>query len=693
MGDEPDAMSDISAEQRVFAEALLQNTPETRANYLDQACHGNPALRLRVEKLLRAAANAGDFLKHPRNGFQINAPPRSRESECGEKAGDRIGRYRLLDKIGEGGCGTVYLTEQEHPVRRQVALKILKPGLDTGCVVARFEAERQALALMEHPNIARVLDGGATQAGRPYFVMELVRGTRITEFCAGARLEIEARLRLFVQVCHAVQHAHQKGIIHRDLKPSNILVTVNDGVAVPKIIDFGIAKASGQRLTDKTIFTQFHAFIGTPAYTSPEQAEMSSVDVDTRSDIYSLGVLLYELLTGRTPFDGGELLRSGLDEMRRVICEKEPIRPSVRVIKLSQDEREVVAAQFQSEHAMLAHRLRGDLDCIVMRCLEKDRVRRYGTANSLADDVLRHLENEPVTARPAGKLYRFRKSVRRNRLAYTAGGAVAGALFVGLSLACWALIRERSARNDAEAARISAHAESARNEAIARFFMTSTGPGMWRGHDAALVRKILDGMSEGVGRQLADHPDAQGDLWVSLGNTYAAIEDYDRAIASLKHATGAYRSAFGNSHSRLARALALLGKFQNLNNEFPSATTNAHIAIAIARNCNDPETLATCLLDGAKAVSRDDKPATEAIPLLRETMRLRRYVVPHMLALLDSTRLLTRALEGLASEGRQTEAEAILREELKEAPADADLLRLLNSLTNAPPKIEKVNVG
>ncbi len=332
MGDETiHVMKPASREQAVFAEALQRAAPEARAAYLDGACGAEAALRGRVEALLRAVENAGDFLESPPEGLIGDTDSASLLRELSEKPGDRIGRYRLLEKIGEGGCGVVYMAEQEEPVRRRVALKVIKPGMDTRSVIARFEAERQALALMDHPSIAKVFDGGATTAGRPYFVMELVRGVRITEFCDEARLSTEARLRLFIEVCQAIQHAHQKGIIHRDLKPSNILVTVNDGVPVPKVIDFGIAKATGQRLTDKTLFTQFHSFIGTPAYTSPEQAEMSSVDVDTRSDIYSLGVLLYELLTGKTPFDGEELLRSGLDEMRRTIRETQPPKPSSRL--------------------------------------------------------------------------------------------------------------------------------------------------------------------------------------------------------------------------------------------------------------------------------------------------------------------------------------------------------------------------
>ena len=294
-------MSQPGSEENIFAEAI--RLPETeRTAYLDQSTQGNPALRQRVEALLKSH-EAGDFLEHSiassalRRTMLVSKP-------LAEKPGDKVGRYKLLQQIGEGGCGVVYMAEQEEPVRRRVALKIIKLGMDTKSVIARFEAERQALAMMDHPNIAKVFDAGATETGRPYFVMELVRGVKITDYCDEKKLSTRARLDLFMQVCHAIQHAHQKGIIHRDIKPSNILVTVNDGVAVPKVIDFGIAKATGgQRLTDKTIFTAFEQFIGTPAYMSPEQAVMTSLDIDTRSDIYALGVLLYELLTGKTPFD------------------------------------------------------------------------------------------------------------------------------------------------------------------------------------------------------------------------------------------------------------------------------------------------------------------------------------------------------------------------------------------------------
>jgi WD40 repeat protein len=378
-----------------------------------------------------------------------------------EKPGDSIGRYKLLQPIGEGGCGIVYMAEQEQPVRRRVALKVIKLGMDTRQVIARFEAERQALAMMDHPHIAKVLDAGATDTGRPYFVMELVRGIKITDYCDQNHLTTRQRLDLFIPVCQAIQHAHQKGIIHRDIKPSNILVTLHDGMPVPKVIDFGIAKATEGRLTDQTLFTAFEQFIGTPAYMSPEQAEMSGLDIDTRSDIYSLGVLLYELLTGRTPLDSKELLDAGLDELRRTIREKDPMRPSTRLRNLLEEEKTTTAKRRGVDVPRLIHLLSGDLDWIVMKCLEKDRTRRYETANGLVMDIQRHLQNEPVTARPPTTAYRLRKAIRRHKLAVAAAGAIAAALALGVVASTWQAIIATRAKSEADTARKAANVNAA----------------------------------------------------------------------------------------------------------------------------------------------------------------------------------------------------------------------------------------
>ena len=457
----------VDREAAVFGAALRLPSGE-RAAYLDKACGGDLGLRQRIEELLRASEEAGAFLQNPAAvppGGTIPASP-------AEKAGDQIGRYKLLQQIGEGGCGVVYMAEQTEPVHRRVALKVIKLGMDTKQVIARFEAERQAVTLMDHPNIAKVLDAGATDTGRPYFVMELVRGIKITDYCDQNNLSTRDRLDLFIQVCQAIQHAHQKGVIHRDIKPSNILVTVNDGVAVPKVIDFGIAKATQGRLTDKTLFTAFEQFIGTPAYMSPEQAVMTSLDIDTRSDIYSLGVLLYELLTGKTPFDANELLQAGLDAMRRTIREAEPPKPSTRLSTMLDAERATTASQRQTEPPKLIHLLKGDLDWIVMKCLEKDRARRYETANGLAADIKRHLDTEPVLARPPSNLYKFQKLVRRNKLAFTAASAVTAALIIGLGVSAWMFAREKKAH---EQTRVAEREQSRLRETAERDQATEAG--------------------------------------------------------------------------------------------------------------------------------------------------------------------------------------------------------------------------
>src|SRR6266853_7027195 len=396
-------------EMDLFTEAV-QLPVEQRSAFLVSACGGDAELRANIEALLKAHMQSGEFLE------QAPAEVKAKTGAPGEKPGDRVGRYKLLQQIGEGGCGVVFMAEQEQPIRRKVAIKIVKPGMDTKTVIARFEGERQALALMDHPNIAHVLDAGATERGRPYFVMELVRGIKITDYCDQNALKTAARLDMFLDVCDAVQHAHQKGIIHRDLKPSNILVTtLPSGKPLAKVIDFGIAKATtDQRLTDKTLFTAFELLIGTPLYMSPEQAALSSVDVDTRSDIYSLGVLLYELLTGTTPFDKERFKEAGYDELRRIIREEEPPRPSTRISTLGQAAT-TVSTQRQSDPKRLNRLFRGEPDWIVMKCLEKDRNRRYDTANGLAQDIERYLLDEPVQACPPSAGYRLRKFARRHR--------------------------------------------------------------------------------------------------------------------------------------------------------------------------------------------------------------------------------------------------------------------------------------
>src|SRR5262245_3840732 len=424
-------------ERTIFLAALDIDDPAERAAYVDRACGDDAGLRAQVEGLLNAHEQPAGFMARPAPALVTT------EHSTAEGPGAVIGPYKLLEQIGEGGFGVVYMAEQTAPVRRKVALKVLKPGMDTRQVVARFEAERQALALMDHANIARVLDGGTTGAGRPYFVMDLVKGVPITRYCDEHHLTPRQRLELFLPVCQAVQHAHQKGIIHRDLKPSNVLVALYDGKPVPKVIDFGVAKAAGQPLTDKTLVTGFGNIVGTLEYMSPEQAEVNQLDIDTRSDIYSLGVLLYELLAGSPPFSRKELEKAGMLEMLRVIREKEPSKPSA---KLSTAEGlPTLAANRGTEPAKLAKLVRGELDWIVMKALEKDRNRRYETANGFAMDVQRYLADEAVLACPPSVGYRFRKFARRNKGGLAVAALVLFFLVLLGSGIGWA-VRDRSAR-------------------------------------------------------------------------------------------------------------------------------------------------------------------------------------------------------------------------------------------------------
>jgi len=472
-GTDPKMSPDPQREAALF-QAAIQLSGNARDSFLENACQGDVALRQRLEALLAANDKEDAFLEpappQPERGPAGTVKIEFADEPADETIGQKIGRYKILEKVGEGGCGAVYVAEQTEPVRRRVALKVVKLGMDTKQVVARFEAERQALALMDHPNIAKVLDAGATDTGRPYFVMELVRGIKITDYCDQNKLSTSERIDLFIKVCHAIQHAHQKGLIHRDIKPSNILVTLHNGVPVPMVIDFGIAKATEGRLTDATVYTQLNQFIGTPAYMSPEQAEMSGLDVDTRSDIYSLGVLLYELLTGQTPFDPKELTAHGIDAMRRFIREEEPQRPSTRLSTMVGDELTATANRRAVDAPHLAHLLRGDLDWIVMKCLEKDRTRRYETANGLAMDLQRYLNNEMVVARPPSRFYRLQKTVRRNKLAVGAVAAIALALLLSVTASALLAIRATQASRKAEKAAL--QEEKERQAAESRTAMT-----------------------------------------------------------------------------------------------------------------------------------------------------------------------------------------------------------------------------
>src|SRR5258708_5736833 len=636
----------------VFTEAL-RLPPEERDRYLSEACKGDGEFRRRVEALLLAYEQAGDFLGRPAE----DGPARAAQAiPAGEKPGDRIGHYKLLQQIGEGGCGVVYMAAQEEPVRRRVALKIIKPGMDTKSVIARFEAERQALALMNHPNIAKVFDAGATQAGRPYFVMELVRGIKITEYCNQNLLTTVDRLGLFVQVCQAVQHAHQRGIIHRDIKPSNILVTQSlEGVAMPMVIDFGVAKATtNQRLTDKTVFTAFEMLIGTPAYMSPEQATLSSVDVDTRTDIYSLGVLLYELLTSSTPFETEELLKAGLDEIRRVIREQEPLRPSTRLSKMAEADLTTIAQQRRCEPPRLIHSIRGDLDWIAMRALEKDRTRRYETANDLAMDVKRFLENEPVSARPPSKLYQFQKSVQRNRLLFAGVSVIAVLLISSLIILSALLTRERQARRQSQLV-----------TPLLEDMLKGVGVSVAWGADIRIkLQDILDRATKRVRTELRDQPAVEAHLCGLIANLYLDIGKYDEAEKLDRISLTNEWKMYGRNSAEAAATLYDLGTTLWKKGDLGNAEKAHREALSIRQRLfgtNHADVAAS--LCGLGSVYDNQWRQTEAKPLLLQALEIRRQLFPgNNLEVAESLQSLALLCQ---SEGRWPEAEATAREFLE----------------------------
>ncbi len=565
-----------------------------RQTYLEGACGKDVSLRSKVDALLAADAEAGSFMVE---GGGIDATIVGGSNI--EHAGQTIDRYKLLEQIGEGGFGSVWAAEQREPVKRRVAMKIIKLGMDTKQVIARFEAERQALAMMDHPNIAKVLDAGSTETGRPFFVMELVKGVPILDYCDKEKLDTKARLDLFTSVCHAIQHAHQKGIIHRDIKPSNVLVTLHDGVPVPKVIDFGIAKATNAELTSKTVYTQHHQMIGTPAYMSPEQAEMSGLDIDTRSDVYSLGVLLYELLTGTTPFESESLMQAGFAEMMRIIREEEPHKPSTRLSSLGETGTRTAQQRHVADTAKLGMLLRGDLDWIVMKCLEKDRTRRYETANGLAADINRHLSDEPVLAGPPSTTYRLRKFIKRNRAQVIAGGVVAAALVLGVagttSGMVWALnerdradaeatnaslaaAAETEARLDAQANEKKAVEETERAERelgrateIKRLItemLQSVDPAVAQTADKTLLLGILDDAAQRLKTGEVTDELIAAELHHVVGEVYYSLGLYAEAEEHLPVAIETRTRALGRGHpdtlkcmNNLASLYAKLGRY------------------------------------------------------------------------------------------------------------------------------------
>jgi serine/threonine-protein kinase len=578
-------------EEAIFTTALEIESADERAVYLDRACAGNADSRREIEELLGAYGRAGKFLDDAVDAWNARLPIRDQQS-IAEGPGTVIGPYKLLEQIGEGGMGLVFMAEQTQPVRRRVALKVLKPGMDTRQVVARFEAERQALALMDHPHIAHVFDAGATASGRPYFVMELVRGVPITEFCDQRLLTTRQRLELFVLVCQAMQHAHQKGIIHRDLKPSNVLVTLHDVVAVPKVIDFGIAKATSGPLTERTLFTHFAQMVGTPLYMSPEQAEMNGLDVDTRSDVYALGVLLYELLTGATPFAGETLKKVGLDEMRRLIREEEPPTPSQRLHTLDAQACSTVSERRGVDLRRLRQSLRGELDWIVMRALEKDRDRRYESASAFAADVQRYLNDEAVAACPPSAGYRLRKYVRRNRRALVTVGIVAAALVAATVVSTWQAVVARDALGQAETARKQAESDrdwaktaerhAATEAAIARAVndflqgdlleQVHSVPAISEasaGNPDLTVREALDRAAAKIGDRFRDQPLVEAAIQQTIGSAYILLLRPRSGVAlpHLQRALELRQAHLGPDHpdtlasmNRLAEAYSSVGR-------------------------------------------------------------------------------------------------------------------------------------
>ena len=639
---------------------VLEAPEDRRGELLDTACAGEPALRAEVERLmgLGLGARAKEFLDalEPAHRPAHELP--------------RFGRYRALRLIGEGGMGSVYEAEQEHP-RRHVAVKVVKLGMDTRRVIARFEAEREALGLMDHPNIARVLDAGVTDTGRPFFVMELVKGVPITAYCDGNALGIRQRLELFISVCRAVQHAHQKAIIHRDLKPSNVLVTLQDGAPVPKVIDFGIAKATGgQRLTEQTLLTEFRQLVGTPEYTSPEQAEMSGIDIDTRSDIYSLGVLLYELLTGVTPFDRDKLRGSNSGEVWRLIRETEPEKPSTRLGALDgQDPRRpgaTVAKSRGTDHLTLVRTIRGELDWIAMKCLEKDRTRRYETANALALDVQRYLDDEPVSASPPRLSYRVGKVARKYKVMLAAAALVVVALVLGIIGTSVGLVRARAAEHQANAQRVNAEREAAKASAVSKFLRTILADPERSGDADARLVDMLDRATAEVGEKLKGQPEVEVQARLALFNAYWSMELRPQLYLNLRRAFELVRETHGEDTEHGIGVMILMvdwyGEFDEYEwrPDLPDRVALAHKVAADARRVlgdHDLTLHALVVLGGTLHVSGR---LPEAETVLREAVRIKRtrpdaYIEPfYYLG------------NACAAQGKLEEAEAALRDSLRE---------------------------
>jgi len=612
--------------REIFSQALEKTDPRERIEFLDDACGKDQTLRGKVEALIALHSQVGDFLESP--PF-LDSPPLDNLPE--ERLGTVIRRYKLLEKIGEGGMAVVYMAEQQEPIRRKVALKVIKLGMDTKSVIARFEAERQALAMMDHPNIAKVLDAGATETGRPYFVMELVKGASITEFCDANNLNAHDRLKLFVQVCRAVQHAHQKGIIHRDIKPTNVMVTLHDGVPVPKVIDFGIAKAINRRLTEKTLFTRYAQIIGTPAYMSPEQAEMSGLDIDIRTDIFSLGTLLYELLTGSPPFTSEYLLSQSYEEMQRIIREEEPVKPSTRIRTATREHRSVragpCACPTSGGHGgPPLRKVHDDLDWIVMKTLEKDRNRRYDSVTEFAADIHRYLDNEPVLAGPPSTLYRVKKLIRRRRGFVVVTLAIAASLIIGLAATTMMFIRsEHSRRKESEAraeAQRQAHKANAISDFLNRDLLSSIDPVQARGREVT-VREILDKASDKIQDQFNDEPLVEASIRVTLAQTYLSLGEYEKAEPHFRRALELNRASLGPDDPNVAITMSNLAQVLQDTNRLTEAEPLLEQALDIMATFYDPNhpKLATAL-NNLATLFYDTNRFAEAEPMFRQALAI-----------------------------------------------------------------------
>ncbi len=577
-------MSDTGDRTKDLFFELLDLDPDERTRYLDRASAGDAELRARVERLIAAHDDAGAFMSEPTSPdagvFRAATPGPAPEAHTPEKPGDVIGNYTLSRLIGEGGFGSVYLAEQTRPVSRRVALKLVKLGMDTRQVVARFEAERQALAMMSHPHIARVFDAGMTGAGRPYFVMEYVDGEPITQFCDRKQFTVTERLELFREVCMAVQHAHQRGIIHRDIKPSNVLITVVDGKAQPKVIDFGIAKCMGRGLTEQTLITEDRQMIGTPEFMSPEQATLSASDVDTRTDVYGLGVLLYVLLCGAGPYDEGRLRSASFSELERIIREEQPPRPSQRIEQLA-DQREAFARARGVEPERLARAVRGEPDWIVLRAIEKDRARRYPTAYAFASDIERSLQNEPIEAGPPSRVYRARKFIRRHSVGVGVVALVAVLLIAGVAGTSWGLVRSMRANEQTNRLLVAAqnereNATEAQREAerrstelrvladFAQSILTGVDPAIAQGRDTELLMEVLRSAGDRAELELADSPEIHARIRNTIGHTFVQIGKYPEAAVEFQRALDVATDAFGPTHvdAMDARQNLLVARFQ-----------------------------------------------------------------------------------------------------------------------------------